>query len=123
MAIGNIAARTSYGNILLDHGALHPLIDMLKEALVEKSTPLIRQGTRALSNLCRGRPLPAYERVADATLVLCTVVQEVSDIDILRDAIWTLLYLSDGEHKVARVLEADIVPSLVRYLEYDWQDV
>jgi len=123
MTIGNIAAAPSHRDILLDHEALHPLIDMLKEALVKKDTPLIRQGTRALSNLCRGRPLPAYERVADATSVLCTVVQEVTEIDILQDALWALFYLSNEEHKVTRVLEADIVPSLIRYLEYNGQDV
>ena len=117
MAISNIATASRHRDILLDHDVLHPLIDVLKQALVNKDMTLIRQGTKALSNLCRTKPLPVYERVADATPILCTVVQKVTDIETLRDVLWALFSLSDSEHKLARVLETDVFPSLVRYLE------
>ncbi len=123
MAISNIATASRHRDILLDHDVLHPLIDMLKQALVNKDMTLIRQGTAALSNLCRTKPLPAYERVADATPVLCTVVPKVSCIETLWHATWALVYLSGQDYKVARVLETDVVPSLFRYLEYDGQDM
>jgi len=102
---------------------LHPLIDVLRKALERKDHTLIKQGTWALSNLCRTKPLQPFERVADATPVLCTVVQEVTDSDIICDALWALGYLSDEEYKVTRVLEVDVVPSLIRCLEYDERDV
>jgi len=93
------------------------VIDVLNQALVSKNEEFIKQGTWALSNLCSGRPLPDYEMVADATPVLCRVVQEVTDIEVLKDALWPISYHSK-EGGVARLLESDIVPPLIRYLEY-----
>ncbi len=119
--IGNIAVETTLRNVSLNYGVLHPLVDVLKEALVKKDYKLIEQGTRALSNICSAEPLPVYERIADATPILCTIIQEATDIVVLKDAVWPLGYLSDTEEKVTKLLESDVVPSLMRCLEYNKQ--
>ncbi len=120
MIIINLAHESPVRDILLDHEALHPLIDVLEEALVKKDNILIREGTSALSFLCRRQPLPAYERVADATPVLCRVIREVTNVEVLFDALWAFYYPSNDEETVARILETDsIVPSLIRCLEYN----
>ncbi len=122
MALGNIACEPHGRDVLLDHGALYPLIEVLNQALDKKDKTLIKHETNSLSKLCRGRPLPAYERVADATPVFCRVIQEATDLEILHDALWALFYLSDSEEQVTRVLENDVIPSLIRCLEYSGQD-
>lgn len=122
MAIANIAYEPDDRDLLLYHGALHSLVDVLEESLVKKDNFLIQQGTRALSFLCRGNPRPDYERVADAIPVLGHVIQEVADAEVLQDALWALSYHSDEEEEVARLLETDkIVPSLIGCLEYNEQ--
>ncbi len=118
MAITNIAFEPQYRDILLDHEVLNPLVDVLKEALERKYNTLIKQGTSALSKLCRTKPQPAYERIAEVTPILCRVVQEVTDTDIIHDAMWALSTLAELCQGV-RVFEADVIPFLVKYLEYD----
>ena len=118
MALGNIACEPHGRDVLLDHGALYPLIEVLNQALDKKDNTLIKQGSNALSYLLKGDPLPDYERVVDAIPVLCCVIQEVSDVQVLKYALWALFHHSDEEEEVARVLETDsIVPSLIRCLE------
>jgi importin subunit alpha-1 len=57
----------------------------------------IKHGTWALSNLCRGKPLPPFNKVKDAIPTLCRVVGEEIDSEVLTDACWALSYLSDGD--------------------------
>lgn len=123
MAIGNIAAETPHRDLLLKNGALHPLIDAVNEALVSKNQELIQLGTWALSNFLKRLPLPLHGRVADAIPVLCRVVQEVTDFKVLKDAMGSIRELSNREETIARLLEADMVPTLMRYLEYNRLDV
>jgi len=102
----------------LAHGALYPLISVLKKAIDEKDNLIIKQGTWALSNLCRGKPEPDYNKVRDAIPVLSSVIQESIHLDVLSDALWALTHLSEGNYlKVQRVLQTGIVPSLVRHIE------
>ena len=94
------------------------MIEVLKKALVSKDQELIKQGTLALSNLCQGTP----QTVTDAIPVFCMVVKEVTDLEIFRVAVWLVSFFSNSEENIARILESDIVPSLMRHLEYNKQD-
>jgi len=105
-------------NVLLNHKVLHPLIGVLVQALVRRDKHLIKRGAWALSALCRGDPLPDFRRVRNAIPVLCTVIKEVMDTDILNDALWAVSYHSGEQERVARVLKVDVVPSLIRCLGY-----
>ena len=104
---------------MLDHGVLNSLVTLLEEALERKDNTSIKQGTWALSVLCQGNPLPAYEKVADATPILGTIIKEVTDLEVCSDALRALVSFSTEKRKITRVLEADNIPSLVKYLEYN----
>jgi len=118
-AIGNISGDSAEcRDIALANGALYPMTVVLKKALDDKDNIISKHGTWALSNLCRGKPAPQYERVREALPVLSAVVQEEIHLDVLSDALWAVTYLSEGNYyKVGRVLQTGIVPSLVRHLD------
>ena len=97
------------------HGVLHTLIDVLNEALTKKDQALIKQGTWALANFCKGKPPTGA--TDDATAVFCTVVKEVTDMEILREAIWAHNDLSNADETLETILGADIIHILMRYLE------
>jgi hypothetical protein len=78
--------------ILKSKGMDH-LIKIVMES-THKAT--IKHGTWAISNLCRGRPLPKFEYTKNAIPVLCKVIKEETDTEPLTDATWALSYLSDG---------------------------
>ena len=80
--------------MILKAGALHPLIKII-ENTNNKNT--IKHGTWALSNLCRGRPLPNFDLVKDAIPTFSKVLKEEVDSEVLTDAAWAMSYLSDGD--------------------------
>lgn len=59
-----------------------------------KMSYLVSQGCWALSNLCRGKPMPRYEYIKDALPVLCKhIVQgQITDEDTLSDCIWGICH-------------------------------
>jgi importin subunit alpha-1 len=113
-ALGNIAGDSAeYRDIVLDCGAMEKLLDMLK-----KSTKLsmLRNGTWALSNFCRGKPSPRWEQIAEALPILARLIY-VSDEEVLADACWALSYLSDGKNsQIQKVIEAGVSRKLVELL-------
>lgn len=55
------------------------------------------QGTWALSNLCRGSPLPKYDDVKGAIIPLCKVMKtKILDNDGLADCLWAISYMTEG---------------------------
>jgi len=89
----------------------------LEKAINKESKELIKQGTWALSNMCRGVPLPKYEDVKDAVGILAKVVMTQNDAEIWCDALWPLHYLSQGSaEQIQRVLVTGVLPSIVRIL-------
>lgn len=113
-ALGNIAGdNVDYRNMVLDSGALEPICRILMTAT---ETAFIRNATWALSNLCRGRPQPQWEKVRDALPALTRLLYNPEE-DILIDACWALSYLSDGTgDRVAAIIEAGLVRRLVSLL-------
>ncbi len=57
---------------------------------------LIKNGTWAISNLCRGKPLPNIEYVVCAIPTLIRVIEKEDDSEVLQDAIWALNYLTES---------------------------
>ncbi len=103
--------------MILKWGGLKPLID-----IVERSNHkvIIKHGTWAISNLCRGRPLPDLELVSPATEILARVIQVETDMEVITDAAWALSYLSRTESKIDSVISTGVTPYLVRHLEYEF---
>jgi importin subunit alpha-6/7 len=80
--------------MILKAGGINPLIQIIYNS-DNKST--IKHGTWALSNLCRGKPLPEYELVKDALPVLAKVLLTQDDPEVITDATWALSYLSGNQ--------------------------
>lgn len=115
MAIGNIASdNAQFRDMILKNPGLNPLLELVNKVT---SKELIKFGTWAISNLCRGRPLPYSQLVESAIPTLSMIFQREKEIDVLSDAAWALSYLSRPETKAIKVLETGIIPSLVYYFE------
>jgi len=100
--------------MILDLGGLDPLLHIVNTT---PNKAIIKHGTWAISNLCRGKPLPELEKVEKATPTMAAVMKRETDPDVLTDAAWALSYLSRVESKLEAVVSTGVVPSLVQYLE------
>jgi len=121
-ALGNISGDSAtYRDMVLKCGGLEPLIKIIQDA---KAKTTVKHGTWALSNLCRGRPLPSFSLVYKAITPLARVIQEETDPEILTDATWALSYLSDGdENRVQMVVDTEVVPALIKHLEHPFLSI
>ncbi len=133
-ALGNIAADegVDFRDMVLQGGAVGPLIKMMEKGFVENNMEAIKQGNRTLSYLCQEMPLPPYEEVKDSVQVFAQVVMSqedegvLEDVGVLEDALCALVYLSGeseekvkeiAQEKVQRVLDTGVVPFVVKLLE------
>ncbi|CAJ1956407.1 unnamed protein product [Cylindrotheca closterium] len=113
--LGNIAGdNTEFRNILLQHGALEPL---LRNIAQPGSMSLLANVTWTVSNLCRGKPAPAFELVAPAIPYLADLLKKDVSIETKIDATWALSYLSDGPNeRIEAIMNTDIVATLIGFL-------
>lgn len=60
---------------------------------------IVKHGAWALSNLCRGTPLPKYESVKLAIPLLCYLIAEdkINDKEITADSCWAISYHCDNK--------------------------
>lgn len=83
---------------------------------------MIRNATWTLSNFCRGKPPPDFERVKPALPTLRHLINQAegeTDDEILTDACWALSYLSDGPNEhIQAVNHANVCRRLVELLHY-----
>ena len=114
-ALGNIAGDSpNFRDLILAHKGLKPLIAILSTT---EDPQMIKNGTWAISNLCRGRPLPEIKFVEEAIPILCQVLKRETDPDVLTDAAWAVSYLSRGPPKIQAIIDTQVIPSLVKHLE------
>ena len=115
-ALGNIAGDSSeFRDMILNCGGIKPLIKILQTTENKNS---IKHGTWALSNLCRGKPLPDFEQVKEAIPILASVVIKEDDPEVLTNATWALSHLSDGnDSRIQSVIDTGCVPRLVALLK------
>lgn len=117
-ALGNIAG-DSYEcrDLVLASGALPPLLQLCD--VNNSRLTMLRNSTWTLSNLCRGKPQPAFEFVAPALPTLAALIYS-KDTEVLTDACWALSYLSDdnGPHnqKIQAVIQSGVVKRLIELL-------
>ncbi|KAM3392311.1 hypothetical protein ACQJBY_013437 [Aegilops geniculata] len=112
-ALGNIAAdMPSCREIVLDHGAITPLLAQFKE---DMKVSVLRTATWALSNLCFGK-LPAEVQVKPILEIISLLIHS-ADEKILADACWALYYICDGvEGGIQDALDAGVCPQLIKLL-------
>jgi len=113
-ALGNIAGDSpECRDLVLSHQTLAPLLEQLNP---QSKISMLRRGTWTLSNLCRGKPQPAWHMVAPALPVLTQLVSS-DDEEVLADACWALSYLCDGSNdKIQAVLDTGICARIVELM-------
>ncbi|GJN10635.1 hypothetical protein PR202_ga28746 [Eleusine coracana subsp. coracana] len=118
--LGNIAADLpSCRDILLDHGAVTPLLSQFRE---DMRIPVLRTATWALSNLCFGK-LPAEVQVKPILEIISQLIHS-ADEKILADACWTVYYICSGtDDSIKDVLDAGVCPQLVNLLMHSSSSV
>jgi hypothetical protein len=86
---------------------------------VVNSTPedaLVKHGCWALSNLCRGSPLPKYDLVKTAIPVLCRSIANgrLVDKEIIADCCWAISYHSDAsKNKIQVVIDSKVIHNII----------
>lgn len=115
-ALGNIAGDCSeMRDRVLSLGVMRDTLNLLVDQSSRLS--LVRIATWTMSNLCRGKPAPAFSLVRDAIQVAAQLIYS-TDKEVLVDALWTLSFLSDGKDKKQKaVAEANVCPQLVSLLQ------
>lgn len=113
-ALGNIAGDSPpCRDLVLESGAMGPLLAQLQG---QSKLSMLRNATWTLSNFCRGKPQPNFERVRPALATLAQLIFN-NDEEVLTDACWALSYLSDGPNeKIQAVIEAGVCRRLVELL-------
>ena len=77
---------------------------------------MLRNATWTLSNLCRGKPQPAWAMVQPALPHLAQLIFS-NDDEVLADGCWALSYLSDGANdKIQAVLDMGICARIVELM-------
>ena len=107
--------------MVLAADALPQLLHILQPGATG-SKSMIRNATWTLSNFCRGKPPPMFDRTRLALPTLKHLVMQSdteADEEILTDACWALSYLSDGPNeRIQAVIHANICRRLVELLSY-----
>jgi importin subunit alpha-1 len=111
--LGNIAGDShKVRDLVISAGAINPIADILDRA--QPGSSFVRNASWTLSNLCRGRPAPAFTQVVRAIPSLSKVLIENDVDDILIDVCWAMSYLSDGgEERIPIILSTNVLPRLV----------
>lgn len=58
---------------------------------------IVKNGSWTISNLCRGKPVPAFNYTKVAIPVFVKLISIETDIEILTDCLWALSYMTDGD--------------------------
>ncbi|XP_059654400.1 importin subunit alpha-1a-like [Cornus florida] len=115
-ALGNVAGDSPMcRDLVLGHGALLPLLAQINE---HAELSMLRNATCTLSNLCRGKPQPAFYQTKPALLALQRLIHS-DDEQVLSEACWALSYLLDGTNDIIQaVIDAGMCPRLVELLHH-----
>jgi hypothetical protein len=115
-ALGNIAGDSpKCRDYILGLNAVQPLVAVIMSAQAKVTTR--RNAVWALSNLCRGKPLPETAHVLPIVPVLASILEHQPDEEMLQDACWALSYLSDGPNdRIEMVLNSGVLGKLVQLL-------
>ena len=103
--------------MVINQGAVTPIADILDK--VQPGSSFVRNASWTLSNLCRGRPCPPFNKVARAIPTLSKILIENDVEDILIDVCWAMSYLSDGgDERIPIIMRSGVMPRLVQLLQH-----
>lgn len=106
-------------DIIINTGAINPISVLLEAAEPESS--FLRNVSWTLSNLCRGRPPPANNKIQKAIKALGKTLVQNNKEEILTDVCWALSYISDGgEENIEEMLEVqDLIIKIIKLLSHE----
>jgi len=114
--LGNIAGDSSqFRDIILNQNGVELLVNALKN---DSNVSLRRNGVWALSNLCRGKPLPNLSLIKGAIPFFADVLKNDTDEQSLTDAAWGVSYAVGNEQGVEIFLAQNAVPNLIQLLSH-----
>lgn len=74
---------------------------------------ILKNGSWAISNLCRGKPLPQFSYTKVSIPVFIKLISNETDFEILTDCLWALSYLTDGdEQRIQMFVDLNIMYGL-----------
>eukprot|EP01064_Diplonema_japonicum_P031766 TRINITY_DN5790_c1_g1_i1.p1 TRINITY_DN5790_c1_g1~~TRINITY_DN5790_c1_g1_i1.p1 ORF type:complete len:511 (+),score=153.11 TRINITY_DN5790_c1_g1_i1:50-1582(+) len=113
-ALGNIAGDSAKcRDLVLSHQILQALLKIIHS---DPKITTLRNATWCLSNLFRGKPIPAFEMIEPALNTLAQLVHHTDD-EVVADACWAVSYASDGPNeRIEAVLNLNLVSRLVALL-------
>jgi hypothetical protein len=118
-ALGNIAGDSAhFRDYVIQSGGVPGMLSVFSHSA---KISMLRNATWALSNLCRGKPQPAFEHIQPVLPTLAKLVA-MDDPEIITDACWALSYISDdsgpANAKIQAVVDANICHRLVQLLNH-----
>ena len=121
-AIGNIGGDSAHcRDLVLQTNALPCLIRCVSRTTRQT---MIKNGSWAISNLCRGKPNPQYSYVACAVPILAELMKTQQDPELLSDCGWALSHLSDGgSDHIQTVINSSVGPRLVELVNHHLHNV
>lgn len=119
MALLRLACSTfrdcsAFRDLILEARGLESIIEVVDKS---NDQEIIMIGTRAISKLCRGKPLPPPQAVEMAIPTLSSVIQKSKDQIVLADAVQALGYISRCQPQGEEVIKSEIIPRLIELLE------
>ena len=116
-ALGNIAGDGATSrDFVLGFDAIAGLLQLAAKLTDKSPVTTVRNIAWTTSNLCRGKPAPAFSVVSPSLGLLERLVY-AADEEVVTDACWALSYLSDGPNSnIDAVLEIGVAPRLVQLL-------
>jgi len=117
-ALGNIASDNIFNrDSIIRSGGLNNLVEVYYR--LEDDT-LIEYCCWAISNLCRGSPLPKYSQVTEAIPVLCKAIatSKIKDTSNLSDCCWAISYHIDSQcNNIIELINTGVVPYIINHLD------
>ena len=111
-------------DMLLGMNFVPILIEFIQQEFAANSKiDILRNSVWCMSNLCRGKPSPDWERIKACLPILAQCLHH-SDEQILSDACWGIAYTSDGTgDRFSAIIDFGIVPRLIQLLSHESKDV
>lgn len=102
---------------MIDSGAVFPIANLLDK--IPAGSSFVRNASWTLSNFCRGRPTPDFEKVKRCIPSLTKVLIENDMEEILTDICWAMSYISDGgKSHIPFLIQTNVLPRLVGLLDH-----
>eukprot|EP00917_Polyrhabdina_sp_WS-2016_P032734 GHVP01069774.1.p1 GENE.GHVP01069774.1~~GHVP01069774.1.p1 ORF type:complete len:317 (-),score=46.83 GHVP01069774.1:855-1805(-) len=124
--IGNVAGdRLEYRDLLLDSDVCVSLIvSIFQDLLLGKNFPndtnVLRTAVFCVSNLCRGKPRPKFDRTSPFLPFLAQILDlETADEALLADVLWALEGMTESTKSIDLLIE-HCVPQKASCFEISW---